>query len=399
MLQSKKQVLFTLATISLLFLLLNSATIYAYYFKSLSNLFLSISGILSIIAIMIKGRISFNKPVVLYFVLLFLGFTINGLISGFSVSIINYALKFIIAYLIVDVCFSLDDCFLKVFFVVSSILVFWALLLYAITFFKIDLSFFPVTDIYVTWWGQKKPLYAYFFMRLYQDMTIGGNVVYKLSHPLYEAGIAEIFTNYCVFYLLYFGRKRRLRIIGIIFFVISSFLTFSLIGIITFFLMIALYFVRTKRVISVSLFVIIAVFVGSFFVIQKLGTSSYSERTSDYLYVFQTIKNNFPLGIGLGNVENIQDNNSFFNSQNTTGFFSGLLSPVAYIGIFSVVYYFGLIKCFVNMIKENGILCRLSFAVLVVLALLTQPIAFISVMNVIIINGLYSNRNAKIINA
>ena len=265
--------------------------------------------------------------------------------------------------------------------------------LYLISFLRIDLGFLPTTDVYVTWWGQKRPLYALVFMRLYQSMTIMGTEVNKLSYPLYEAGIAEIFTNYCVFYMLYYGRKKKFRIVGIVFFVITSFLTFSLIGIITLFVILALYFIRTKRVISILFFIAIAFFVCSYFIIEKLDSSSYNERTNDYNYIFKIIIDNFPFGIGLGNLESVQD---YSSSDTSVGFYSGLFSPLAYIGVFSVVYYYGLIKCLVNMLNERGFFGRLSFSILIILALLTQPIAFISIMNVIIINGLYCNRNARI---
>lgn len=395
MLRSKKDILFSLTTISLFLLLLNTATIYANYFKSISYICLGLSGVISIVAIFIKGSISLKKYVIYYLIILMTVFFINGIVSGFSIEILNYFLKFVIAYLIVDICYYLEDSFFKILYIVSAILIVWALILYIITLLNINLSFLPVTDVYTTWWGQKRPLYAFVIMQLHQDMEFVGIGLNKLSYPLLEAGIAEIYANYCIFYLLFLTDKMKFKKLWVTFFIICSFLTLSLVGIATLFLIIALYFIKTKRFISVLFFVLVAVWVCSYFILEKIGTSSYNDRTNDYSFIFQTIKENFPLGIGLGNMENTHRDYFINNQQTKSSFFSGLFSPLVYIGAFSLIYYIGLIKAFINSIREKGIVCRLSLAVIVILSLLTQPIAFTSIINVIIINGLYANRNSK----
>ncbi len=385
-----------IATISLVLLLLNVSTMYSMMFPTLSEAFLIGSGLFAITGLIIKRRIAFKRQIVLYFLMIETSLIIVGIFTTFHMEIINYALKFIIAYIIVYLCYVCKANFMEVMFKVAKFFSLWGLLLFIITFFNVDLSFLPNTGTYVTWWGQQRPLYIFTLLKDIQSMNILGVNLPKLSYPLSEAGIAQFYTNYCVFYLLYVEKPNKKNRTWIMVFTILSFLTFSLMGELILLSLIAGYYVKKKKNITVLLFGIAGILIGGFFVTEKLTSDSFLDRTNDFAFVLDMIKTNFPFGIGMGNLELYQRDYMVAGQLTSSSSFSGLLSPLMYIGVFSIVFYYGLTVSFINYMKGKDVFAKNAFSILLLLTLLTQPIAFTSIMNVFIINGLYTGKTDTI---
>lgn len=390
-----KQIL-SIATISLTLLLLNVSTIYSHMFPTLSNALLITSGLFAITGLLLKRRVGIKRQIILYFILIEASLIIVGTITTFNIEIINYAFKFFIAYIVVYLCYACETDFMNVMFNVARFFSLWALLLFLITIANINISFLPNTGTYVTWWGQQRPLYLFTLIKDTQNMNIFGFPLPKLSYPLSEAGIAQFYTNFCVFYLLFVEKPNRKNRIWIVIFVITSLLTLSLMGEVILLSLVAVYFMKRNRIITVFLFGIAGILIGGYFVAEKLTSASFFDRTNDFAFVFNMIKTNFPFGIGMGNLELYQRDYMVAGQLTSSSSFSGLISPIMYIGVFSIIFYYGLTRSMVNFMKEKDAMANIAFSILLLLTLLTQPIAFTSIVNVFIINGLYVGKTNTI---
>ena len=222
--------------------------------------------------------------------------------------------------------------------------------------------------------------------------------IYRLDRPFGEPGIAQIFMNYGIIYNLFFINKNERQRKWIILFVIGSILSFSLIGYLILLFIIFLKLFREKKYGMCLVCIVPAVIIGSIMVIQKMTTLSYNDRVNDYSFMFETIVENFPFGIGIGHTGELE-HTILENDSTSIGFYCGVLYPLAQYGIFGLIYYWALFKGIHNIINNQTRyekkFSNIIFAIFIVLTLLTEPQADEPLILCFIFDGLQRYFNTK----
>ena len=355
-----------------LFIFLNDHTVYSDFFESTGTYFLIIATFFLLVATIIVHRIYTNGRMWL----IFFGWTISVIIpciiAGITSLVFVRFCYWIALLLMLLVLEKTEIDYRDSLLCAVKILCIWCFVCYFYTLLGWD--FLPVTNV------SDKLLYDWFKVELngyliYKNLvtfSFGGLSVIKLYSPLGEPGIASMYFNFAVIWLLFFKdtsiRKNR---IWLFLFSIAIILSLSMIGIIVYFSIIIIYAVKRGKIVFIFLLSIPIVVASAILILQKLGTESFFQRTNDYAVMYNVIINNFPFGIGLGNLDSIQPSAILGMNTELIGFFCGLLYPLAQYGILGIYYYRMVFIGFKNFSADR--FAKYAFFIYFFLTLLTQP--------------------------
>lgn len=378
-----------------LFIFLNDHTIYSDFFGSVGSVFLIIATIsLAIVCVLSRKMYSNNKMWLILLLWLF-SVLIPCLMAGITKLVyvrICYWTASLIALLVL---YKNNIDYKEVLLNVVKILCIWCLINYLYTILEFD--FLPVTNVsdelLYNWYSVE--LNGFLIYKNLVSFTFGTLKIIKLYSPLGEPGIACMYFNFAVMYILFFQEKNKRNKIWLFIFSLAIFLSVSLIGIIVYFAILMYYMFYRKQYALIFVFGIISVAIAMVLIIQKIGTLSYTNRTSDFGFMYNTIINNLPFGIGLGNIDSLEKTLTIAYETEGVGFYCGLLYPLAQFGVFGLVYYFMMLKSikFFSEIKY----ARNAFALYILLTLLTQPQADECFIVCFLFSGLilYTNKRMR----
>lgn len=370
MVLNRKKYLSSLSSLFFLFIFLNDHTIFSDFFDQTSTYFLLIATSLIILSLLISKKLHSNNIMWKFFICwlctVILPCIVAGITNLFFVRICYWFATLIM--LLILKYNSID--YMGVLFKTIKIFCVWTLICYIYTI--LDCNFLPISnvsnDLLYNWYNVE--LHGYVIYKNLVTFSLGNFSIIKLYSPLGEPGIACMYFNFAVLYLLFFNKnekeKRWFLIISL-----AIVLSFSLIGIAIFCAILAYYALYRKKYKYLFLFSFLAIIPISILVIQKLTTLSFTNRTSDYVFMFNTIKDNFPFGIGLGNIDNLDKTLTIAYDTEAVGFYCGLLYPLAQYGIFGFFYYYVMHMTFSEYSKSKYI--RIAFSIYFLLTLLTQP--------------------------
>lgn len=376
-----------LCLIALFLLIISSTTIYSYYFTTISNIFLVIGGLITLLLMILQ----YNKKIISIhaitssIVYLFL-ISIPSILNGISTSLFYYYFKFIILFFLLSLFYYNKISLYNTLYNIMKIFLVWGFLNYFITFFNI--SFLPKTSTFLTEWGGSYDLYLFIFFKNTQNsFEIFGMDIQRLHSPFSEPGVTQFFFNLGLIFSLFFNNRKTNRKIWICLFSLGIILSTSLIGIFIWLCIFLIYLISKKKFIKLILSFGIFSIILTIFIIQKIDTISYIDRLSDFDFIFSTASNHFPFGIGIGNRGNIGNRIDVMTGELTNvDFFSGLFTPLVYFGIFSIAFYVMLfIAC--NMFSNNRFM-NLSFSILILFTLLTEPLSLAIISILFIVNGI-----------
>ena len=321
-----------------------------------------------------------------------LSITIPSIIGGVNTSLLFYILKFYIMFLIVSIMHSCKINYLKILYNFMKVFLVWGFFNYIIT--VTNFSLLPVTAQYPTWWGGSYDLYLYVFFKNTQGIfEVLGMNIQRLHSPFSEPGVAQFFFNFGLFYALFYSKESRgKKCLWILLFTIIVLLTTSLTGISILLFIYCIYLLKNKRYFLFTFFCVGAFIISFIMISQKINTISYDDRTSDFLFIFSSAKENMPFGVGIGNSELAGTRIDVVTGKDVSGgFFSGLFSPLVYFGMFSIVFYWLLIISIKNFDKNKY--KRLCFGLLIVITLLTEPLTLTTIMALFFSNGIVNMNN------
>lgn len=385
-----------IATVALFFMMLNVSTIYSYYFRNLSNLFLIIGGLLTFICCLLSKNIKTSKRVI---VILGIWFTIVifcSVLGGLTSSCFNYIAKLFIMYLIINILISEGIEPLLILYNVCKILTIWAFINY-IVMDVVQVHFLPVASNFTTSWGYTYNLYLGVFMENTQQIDFLGSIIKRLHVPFSEPGVAQLFFNFTLFYILFMKKqieKKDLCILGIS--VISIVMSNSLTGFLVLGVQVLVYCIKYKKVLLITLLSIIILIAGVYLITEKFSSDSYLDRSGDYVYMISNSINHLPFGIGIGNAEELgprinDATGRYANSSN----FCGLLSPLLYFGLFSIFYYIGLYFSVKYFSYDYNFYSKFSLFAIVMITLFTEPLSITSFFAFLELNGLIHKMRYK----
>lgn len=374
--------------LALFFMMLNVSTIYSYYFTNLSDLFLVLGGVFTLVLFVLYGRLRLSKKCTFAIFVWMIIVFFTSLANEFSASAINYILKFTIMFILLDNIIKNNDDPFYILYNVTSFITFWAFLNY----FLMDIIHFnvlPSLGSYTTPWGYVYNLFLGFFMENTQRIVFFGNVIKRLHVPFSEPGVAQLFFNFTLFYLLFLNKKfgKKEKILTIISF-FSVILSNSLTGFLILGVIILMYSIKKKKYILIILLSVLYILIGMIMVSEKLTSTSYTDRSGDYVKMISDSIDNLPFGIGIGNSDSLEprinpNTGEYWENSN----FCGLLSPLLYFGVFSIVYYFSVycsIRHYSYKINRIEIICLMS---IILITLLTEPLSLTSIIAYFEING------------
>ena len=364
---------------------LNASTIYSYYFENISNICLLLAGGLVFFMLLIDQKIGNIKTLFLSIIWI-VAISIPSFFAGFTYSLLFYIFKFYIMFLCLSILYYNKISYLNILYKLSKVFMIWALINYFISIF--DISFMPITNSYHTWWGGSYDLHLFvFFKNTQKSFNILNVNIQRLHSPFSEPGVAQFFLNYGLFYTLFYEKTRKNRFFWGMVFSITVFLTTSLTGISILLALFLIYMVKEKKYIAFffsSLFAIIVLFI---FVSQKIDSISFDDRISDFNFIFNSAKNNFPFGIGIGNSKNAGTRIDVITGEDITGgFFSGLFNPLVFLGLLSLVFYF-ILYLAIRYFDKNKFI-NLAFAMLILITLLTEPLTFTTLISAFLVHGM-----------
>lgn len=352
-------------------LFLNDQTIYSNYFEGAGDYFLLVA-VACILFLIVKVRkITWSSRYILTLMLWFISVLFPCIIGGFT----RFAfVKFcywltLIVFLLILSARKID--YRESLFLACKIFCIWSLMCYVYTVFNMD--FLPVTNISdqkaYNWFDVK--LYLYFISKPLSHFTLGTFSLLRLDKPFGEPGIAQMYFNFALVWLLFFETKGKRRKIWIVLFSIGVFLSLSLIGYVIYFSILMAYCLSKKNRFAILMVTIFFLCVLVLMIIQKVGTFSYEDRTADYVFMFETIFDNLPFGIGLGNTSKLEHWVVESTGTISTGFYCGLLYPFAQYGVLGLVYYYMFGIAIKNFSQNKW--ARIGFGCFIVLTLLTEP--------------------------
>lgn len=376
--------------ISLFFMLLNSSTIYAYYFPNVANVSLILGGLLAIY-LMVATKY-FTSTTAFYSLGLWsIIILLNSIIGGVNISAFYYILKYFCVFVLVSVSKRIGVNILDSFYGICKLLAVWAIGNYFLMNI-LSITGLPVMGSYTTWWGEQWNLYlGFLFKNTFGLIPIGNVAIERMHVPFSEPGVAQLFFNFGIFHCLFFNEK-EINKFWCLLFALSVILTTSLTGYTIMAFMFGLYFIKEKKYIATILFGIVGAIILVLTVLEKLQSLSYLDRLSDYTYIFSNAIDNLPFGIGLGN-SSILDHREDAYLHSGASFFSGLFTPLVYLGLFSVYFYYLLINAIKVINKKT--LNRAAFAVLVTVTLLTEPLSFTTVFAIFFAYGIIYKNNFR----
>ena len=367
---SKYKVLVVSIAICMFLINLNNSTIYHYFFDEYTIYFAILAGLLLICALPFAHDFLINKKDLSYFFVFIIFISFSSFIRGITSDYITLLLYIVLLFLIVFLSKGYNIDYMKLFFIVSLVFSIWGLINYL--YFLFDLSFVPlVKTSEILSWTRDVNLYGYVLCKPRSDFAIGGFTLYRLDAPFGEPGIMQMYSNYCVAYLLFFDDQVKYRKQILVISIITSILSFSLIGIIILTALSFLYFFKQKNTGLMVLFGSLMMIAVILMITEKTTSVSYLDRSSDYGYMIKQILEWLPFGIGIGHNELMSSNFVESIGRNAIGGYCGLLTPLLNFGLFGIVYYIYLYKAIVNC--SVNFYSKISLAILFLLTLFTEP--------------------------
>ncbi|MGN0807263.1 MAG: hypothetical protein ACI4MN_02320 [Candidatus Coproplasma sp.] len=368
---NKKQLIMFFSTLAFLFLFLNDHTVYSVFFEKTTDYFLIIAVIFATIAIFLSGKLYASLN---YWGILFIWgalILMSCLSYGLTSMVLVRFSYWIFVAIVISVLYVQNIDYKKCFYNICKVFCVWGLLCYFYEAF--NLSFLPVThvsdNLLYNWFEVE--LYGFIISKPFTHISIGSLSLLRLDRPFGEPGIAQMYFNFGLLYCLFINSDKKHRKLWIFLFSISTLLSFSLIGYVIFFFIIISYCVYKKRYSLLLFLSIIASILMIFMIVNKMDSVSYEDRTQDFVFMFETIFNNLPLGIGLGNTDTLQHYEIASTGQVSIGFYCGLLYPFAQFGIFGIIYYIALAWA-IKYFSKNKYTC-FAFAAFILFTLLTEP--------------------------
>lgn len=359
------------STLFFLFIFLNDHTFYSDFFDQTSTYFLIIATFFLAASVITSQKIYTNARMWLIFFFWAVCVLIPCLYAGMTSLVFVRFCYWIALLLMLLVLEKSSFDYRESLFCATKILCIWCFVCYFYTLFGFD--FLPVTNVsdelLYNWF--KVELNGYLIYKNLVNFSFGGFSIIKLYSPLGEPGIACMYFNFAIIWLLFFTDvKNSKNRIWLLLFSGAVILSLSMIGIIVFFSILIIYMLKRGKIGFVLLLSIPIIAFSSILIIQKLGTESFFQRSNDYVVMYNVIANNLPFGIGLGNIDSIQPSMLEIGTE-LVGFYCGLLYPLAQYGLFGIFYYCMLfISC--RNFSDNRF-GKYAFFVYFFLTLLTQP--------------------------
>ena len=302
--------------------------------------------------------------------------------------------------LVICILKASDVDYVEVLFLVTKIYCIWGLICYLYTL--LNLSFLPTTNVSTSllykWY--KIELFGFVISKPITHLTLGAVSLLRLDRPFGEPGIAQMYYNFgliCVLFYFQKIKKKWSNWVWMILFSIAIILSFSLTGYFIYLVIIMVYLLSRKMYKLFSLFVLLALAVAYTMVTQKVDTVSYSDRLQDYSFMFNTIFQNLPFGIGIGNTGMLEHYVVAQTGEKAIGFYCGLLYPLAQYGFLGFFYYYVLIRSGRHFSKN--IYTNVALIIYLILTLLTEPQAEEPFIVCILLGGLllsFTNNNILI---
>ena len=393
----KSKIVFLLSVLFFFFLFLNDNTIYSMYFRNISSSFLVLSVVFLILLFFVSRKILFVKRFFIFVSIWLLSIFLCCCLTG-----LNNFVFVRLSYWSVILCIlkASDVDYVEVLFLVTKIYCIWGLICYLYTL--LNLSFLPTTNVSTSllykWY--KIELFGFVISKPITHLTLGAVSLLRLDRPFGEPGIAQMYYNFgliCVLFYFQKIKKKWSNWVWMILFSIAIILSFSLTGYFIYLVIIMVYLLSRKMYKLFSLFVLLALAVAYTMVTQKVDTVSYSDRLQDYSFMFNTIFQNLPFGIGIGNTGMLEHYVVAQTGEKAIGFYCGLLYPLAQYGFLGFFYYYVLIRSGRHFSKN--IYTNVALIIYLILTLLTEPQAEEPFIVCILLGGLllsFTNNNILI---
>lgn len=351
-----------------LFIFLNDHTIYSDFFGSTSTYFLIIASFFLAASIIIAGKIYSAGRMWIMFFLWAICVIIPCTVAGFTYLVFVRFCYWIALLLMLLILEKTGIDYRECLFTTIKVLCIWCFLCYFYTLF--GFNFLPVTNIsdelLYNWFNVE--LNGYLIYKNLVTFSLGNFSIIKLYSPLGEPGIASMYFNFAVIWILFFTDakdKKNRRWLYI--FSLAIILSFSMIGIIVLFAIYIVYEMGKCKITKIFLLSIPMILVSLILIMQKVGTESYFQRVNDYGVMFDVIIDKFPFGTGIGNMTAAK----LGINTDLAGFYCGLLYPATQYGVFGLYYYYMML---VSGLKfSDNRFGRYAFFIYFILTLLTQP--------------------------
>lgn len=396
----KSKIVFLLSVLFFFFLFLNDNTIYSMYFRNISSSFLVLSVVFLILLFFVSRKILFVKRFFIFVSIWLLSIFLCCCLTGLNNFVFVRLSYWSVILLVICILKASDIDYVEVLFLVTKIYCIWGLICYLYTL--LNLSFLPTTNVSTSllykWY--KIELFGFVISKPITHLTLGAVSLLRLDRPFGEPGIAQMYYNFgliCVLFYFQKIKKKWSNWVWMILFSIAIILSFSLTGYFIYLVIIMVYLLSRKMYKLFSLFVLLALAVAYTMVTQKVDTVSYSDRLQDYSFMFNTIFQNLPFGIGIGNTGMLEHYVVAQTGEKAIGFYCGLLYPLAQYGFLGFFYYYVLIRSGRHFSKN--IYTNVALIIYLILTLLTEPQAEEPFIVCILLGGLllsFTNNNILI---
>ena len=396
----KSKIVFLLSVLFFFFLFLNDNTIYSMYFRNISSSFLVLSVVFLILLFFVSRKILFVKRFFIFVSIWLLSIFLCCCLTGVNNFVFVRLSYWSVILLVICILKASDVDYVEVLFLVTKIYCIWGLICYLYTL--LNLSFLPTTNVSTSllykWY--KIELFGFVISKPITHLTLGAVSLLRLDRPFGEPGIAQMYYNFgliCVLFYFQKIKKKWSNWVWMILFSIAIILSFSLTGYFIYLVIIMVYLLSRKMYKLFSLFVLLALAVAYTMVTQKVDTVSYSDRLQDYSFMFNTIFQNLPFGIGIGNTGMLEHYVVAQTGEKAIGFYCGLLYPLAQYGFLGFFYYYVLIRSGRHFSKN--IYTNVALIIYLILTLLTEPQAEEPFIVCILLGGLllsFTNNNILI---
>ena len=396
----KSKIVFLLSVLFFFFLFLNDNTIYSMYFRNISSSFLVLSVVFLILLFFVSRKILFVKRFFIFVSIWLLSIFLCCCLTGLNNFVFVRLSYWSVILLVICILKESDIDYVEVLFLVTKIYCIWGLICYLYTL--LNLSFLPTTNVSTSllykWY--KIELFGFVISKPITHLTLGAVSLLRLDRPFGEPGIAQMYYNFgliCVLFYFQKIKKKWSNWVWMILFSIAIILSFSLTGYFIYLVIIMVYLLSRKMYKLFSLFVLLALAVAYTMVTQKVDTVSYSDRLQDYSFMFNTIFQNLPFGIGIGNTGMLEHYVVAQTGEKAIGFYCGLLYPLAQYGFLGFFYYYVLIRSGRHFSKN--IYTNVALIIYLILTLLTEPQAEEPFIVCILLGGLllsFTNNNILI---
>lgn len=396
----KSKIVFLLSVLFFFFLFLNDNTIYSMYFRNISSSFLVLSVVFLILLFFVSRKILFVKRFFIFVSIWLLSIFLCCCLTGLNNFVFVRLSYWSVILLVICILKASDIDYVEVLFLVTKIYCIWGLICYLYTL--LNLSFLPTTNVSTSllykWY--KIELFGFVISKPITHLTLGAVSLLRLDRPFGEPGIAQMYYNFgliCVLFYFQKIKKKWSNWVWMILFSIAIILSFSLTGYFIYLVIIMVYLLSRKMYKLFSLFVLLALAVAYTMVTQKVDTVSYSDRLQDYSFMFNTIFQNLPFGIGIGNTGMLEHYVVAQTGEKAIGFYCGLLYPLAQYGFLGFFYYYVLIRSGRHFSKN--IYTNVALIIYLILTLLTEPQAEEPFIVCILLGGLllsFTNNNKLI---